>query len=398
VSPAVFTSSHYRLGRSQRLLWGLIFPRRSHKAEISLPGALLILLSMGIGLAAYNSSSNILFITLSLLLSSLILSGLLSWQNLRHVEAELLACSGCRAGVRSFIGASIGKTRGRGPAWGLWCEFAAWPQGLLPSRSSESEHPGSRTSLRQRLSRADSLRSEGRVHLGLQVPPGQSLEAQWEWVPPSRGEWIVSLEGLGSQFPFGFLRKVLSLRKEARVIVRPAPLRVERLQAGGPGGSQGGSSRQVRGDGVDLAGLRRYQEGDSHRLVHWKASARQRQLLVRVNADERRASWCLRLDPFASHWRESDQFEKAVSLAAMLASQLHQEGTLRLLHLVGTPPVRVRTVQDLETWLDLVSCSSASSGTAVHAAETPRLAFLDIVPAGPSGVAAVHHGATYYIA
>ena len=55
-----------------------------------MPGLVLIGLALGIGSAAYNTASNILFITLSLLLACLILSGVMSWLNLRGVCWRLL--------------------------------------------------------------------------------------------------------------------------------------------------------------------------------------------------------------------------------------------------------------------------------------------------------------------
>ena len=69
-----------RRGRRARftwsaLLWALVYPQRGQRIRPTLPGVVLIGLSLGLGMAAYNSSSNILFITLSLLLSCLILSG-----------------------------------------------------------------------------------------------------------------------------------------------------------------------------------------------------------------------------------------------------------------------------------------------------------------------------------
>ena len=65
------------------LLWALIFPQRSQRIKVTLPGVMLIALAFGIGTAAYNAANNILFITLSLLLACLVLSGVLSWLNFR---------------------------------------------------------------------------------------------------------------------------------------------------------------------------------------------------------------------------------------------------------------------------------------------------------------------------
>ena len=53
----------------RRALWGLIWPRRFERIQPTISGVVLIGLSFGIGTAAYNYSSNILFIALALLLS-----------------------------------------------------------------------------------------------------------------------------------------------------------------------------------------------------------------------------------------------------------------------------------------------------------------------------------------
>ena len=73
----------------RRVLWGLLWPRRQQRIQPTVSGLVLIGLSLGIGTAAYNSASNILFIALSLLLACLILSGVLTWLNLRHVDWQL---------------------------------------------------------------------------------------------------------------------------------------------------------------------------------------------------------------------------------------------------------------------------------------------------------------------
>ena len=51
------------------VLWSIIHPQRGHRILPTVPGVVLIALCLGLGTAAYNTSSNILFITLSLLLS-----------------------------------------------------------------------------------------------------------------------------------------------------------------------------------------------------------------------------------------------------------------------------------------------------------------------------------------
>jgi hypothetical protein len=100
------------------LLWSMVCPRRGHRLLPTVSGTLLIAVAFGIGAAAYNSSNNILFITLSLLLSCLLFSGLLSWLNLRRVLWRLRVTGPLRAGhdalparLRSLAG-FLGAARG----------------------------------------------------------------------------------------------------------------------------------------------------------------------------------------------------------------------------------------------------------------------------------------------
>jgi len=70
------------------LLWTLVFPKKRHRIALTVPGLFLMALAMGIGSAAYNTSSNILFITLSLLLACLLgrLKGLPGEEAIRRLR------------------------------------------------------------------------------------------------------------------------------------------------------------------------------------------------------------------------------------------------------------------------------------------------------------------------
>ncbi|HYD84424.1 MAG TPA: DUF58 domain-containing protein, partial [Opitutus sp.] len=88
-------------------------------------GVLLIGLSLGIGLAAYNASNNILFITLSLLLACLILSGVLSWLNFRRVSWRLQVAPPLRAGQEAVVTLEVRNGKRVLPTYGLWFDVAA---------------------------------------------------------------------------------------------------------------------------------------------------------------------------------------------------------------------------------------------------------------------------------
>src|ERR1700712_147128 len=89
------------------LLWSMVFPAKRHRISPTVPGVFLMFLAMGIGSAAYNTASNILFITLSLLLACLLLSGLLSWFNFSGVCWRLLPQGPWRAGHEAIVAVEI---------------------------------------------------------------------------------------------------------------------------------------------------------------------------------------------------------------------------------------------------------------------------------------------------
>jgi uncharacterized protein (DUF58 family) len=116
-------------------------------------------------------------------------------------------------------------------------------------------------------------------------------------------------------------------------------------------GSQGQRTARA-GTGDDLLALRKYQQGDSHRLIHWKASARLGQLMIRQFAAESRDGYVLCLDSSAAVWTRPEQFELLCSLAATLAEDLFAAGRLRGVILNGGALRETRGLRDVEAWLD----------------------------------------------
>jgi uncharacterized protein (DUF58 family) len=147
------------------------------------------------------------------------------------------------------------------------------------------------------------------------------------------------------------------------------------------------------GGGTDLLALRRYAPGDSHRLIHWKASARAGRLLVRqfaAEAGERHVLW-LRTD--AAGWPRAEQFERAVSLAATLAEDLFRADRLAGVALDAGPPVTVRRGRDLEAWLDRLAVIAPRPAVAGEPAWARGGAgVITFAPDGRHAVSALLHG------
>src|SRR5687768_11942188 len=97
--------------------------------------------------------------------------------------------------------------------------------------------------------------------------------------------------------PFGLVERSAVGVDSAVLLVVP---RVRPLGRGGPAGGQGGggegSRRTISVHGEDDVSVREYRHGDDLRKVHWRATARTGELMVRLEERPWRAQATLLLD------------------------------------------------------------------------------------------------------
>lgn len=384
-----------RVGRGwdwTALLWWLVYPPRRHRVAMTLPGLLLMLLAVGIGTAAYNTASNILFLTLALLLACLLLSGLLSWVNFRGVSWRLQPGGPWRAGHEATVTVEVRNAKAWLPTYGLWFELTARPRRALEEAGGAADGK-----VRAVLAAAEREVARGRRALRERLEPGGGATVEWGHRPARRGEAVVELAGVGSLFPFGFLQK--SLRAGPRPVVVVWPAQVDYQWRGAAAARLGATGRRLprTGRGEELLALRAYAPGDAHGLIHWKASARAGRMLVRQFAAESVEGFGLVLDTPAEAWPRPEQFERLCSFAGTLAEDLFAAGRLHGVQFNGGPWLATRRVRDLEEVLDRLArlAPGADPIGAGRAGGTPpagarhRITF---VPEGGRGVTALLHG------
>jgi uncharacterized protein (DUF58 family) len=368
----------------KELLWSLLFPSRRHRISITVPGLFLMALSMGIGIAAYNTASNILFITLSLLLACLLLSGLLSWFNFMGICWRVRPMGAWRAGHETLVTVEVRNRKSWLPTYGLWFDFTLQPK-VSPAAMANEKEP----SVREVLRALEKSTMRGQTFLRDRIDPRGEATLDWVLKPARRGEAVVELVSVGSLFPFGFLKKNIGTGLRQTVLVWPALVEYQWQNAAAPQTGASGRHTARAGGGEDLLALRKYVQDDSHRLIHWKASARLGQLMVRQFAAESPDGFVLWLETPADVWVQPEQFELLCSFVATLAEDLFAAGRLDGV-IVNAGAVRIiRKVRDVEAFLDeLARLEPVPLAAAVRA--VPPAAFnRNLVTFAPTGVRGV---------
>jgi uncharacterized protein (DUF58 family) len=381
----------------RRALWNLLWPRRQERIQPTVSGVVLIGLAFGIGTAAYNSASNILFIALALLLSCLILSGVLAWLNLRRLDWTLEIEPPLRAGQEAEVGLLLRNGKAFMPTYALWFEFAAKSLERGEPARPESTITGKGIDVWAALKKAEESGSRGTVHLRSRLDPGGTTRLGWMFTPARRGVLRIELRGVGSLFPFGFLRKFSGTDLRREIPVWPAPVEYRRFAGGSPRRPEGESRQDRAGSEGEVMALRQYETGDSHRLIHWKASARSRELLIRQFSSQDSDACSLWLRTDASVWTRPEQFELLMSFAATLAQDLFRTGRLRSTAIDAARPSPARRVADLESFLDKLAEARplpAPPGAAAEETGQARTRFntLTFEPDGARGVSAHING------
>lgn len=317
---------HRRRFSWRGVVWMFIYPQRNARTGLTLSGLLVISLAIAIGVAAYNASSNILFLTLSLILGCIILSGILSWLNFRGLTWRIEATPPWRVGTDHPVTLVIRNEKRFLPSYAFWFEI--------------------------RLARGGEVRE---LALKQRLDPETEIRLETTLRPSHRGAEQIELISIHSLFPFGFLRKGMALDSTESVTVWPAPVEYRRLGVHAWQRTPAAELTKRVGQGGDLLALRRYQLDDSHRQIHWKASARLRQLMVRQTAAETGQGFSLWVDTSGNRWPRPEQFELLCSLAATIAEDLFTAGRLRSAGVGLQPPHPVRRVRELELFLDQLS-------------------------------------------
>jgi len=255
--------------------------------RITTVGLWYVLLSVLVGIAATNTGNNALYMVLSLMFSVLILSGIVSRENVRNLEAAVEPPG------------EVFANRPFSLAFTLKSKALFFPRWFLLFTLSRSAQPLLIPYLPRR---------------------GRSV-GQLDMMVGSRGVHRFPHAHVSSLFPFGFFRKGVRYPVDLEVLVFPelfaaAGVRPEEADQAGE------ESSRRSGPGHELHSLRNFRRGDDPRGIHWKQTARTGELIFTERESERSRRLSILFDNAVGDLADPvllSRFERLVSEAATAA-------------------------------------------------------------------------------
>jgi len=304
--------------------------------EITREGMAYLGIVLIVGIAALNTTNNLLFIVLAAMLAAIIVSGFASAAVLRGLELDVSAPEIAFAGksVTGYI--KLNNPRRMIPAFSVRVLSERKNKRKKKRRwewqKTEFVFPKKREWVRlpdytlRRKREAPQLPPifQDPVYFTF-VPPHAEAEAQVELLFSRRGRYNQDGFYLSTRFPFSFLVKSRRIKLTRDLLVYPALLESAEFLELLPR-ITGEHVTLLRGSGSELYRIREHTPEDPARFVDWKASAKTGSLKVREfsREDERRLR--IVFDNSLPGAVPAEAYEHAVSVAASLAFRFTNEG------------------------------------------------------------------------
>ena len=244
-------------------------------------GSIYLATTLILAVSAINTGNNALYIGVSLMLGSLLLSGLASKGGLKHLQADV--------GVLGDVWAG----RPAGGTLTLRNDSRIW-------------------NVRDVVLTSEALAEPVLIPL---VKRRQSITIDATFLFRKRGLAHVNSIDSYTRYPFGFFLKKRRLRITSEVVVYPKLLgdtTADRYRAAT--GDQTTANRP--GISSEIHSFREYSRGDSLRHVHWKKSASLGRWIMKQTDAEASKAVHVVVDPFLPKTAGEDAFEEMIAEAA----------------------------------------------------------------------------------
>jgi uncharacterized protein (DUF58 family) len=253
-------------------------------------GKAFIMVTIGVGLAAFNTGNNLLFLILGFMLSLIVLSGVMSETAIRGLRVSRRLPQRAFSGKVCLIELVLHNKKTRAPSYSLEIEDLA-----------------------------EDAPTERRCYF-LKVGPGAEQAAAYRRTLTRRGPLRFVGFRVATRYPFGIFEKWRVLANPAELLVYPALLSDQDLRHEMQSHGLDTPTQRI-GVGTEIAGLRSYESGDDARSIHWRRTASLGRLVVTERQSDASSQLTLLVDnarPDGATDFEG-RFERTLSRAATLA-------------------------------------------------------------------------------
>lgn len=310
-------------------------------------GTTFLVSTLILAIAAVNTGNNALYIAVTFMLGSLLLSGLASKGGLQTLDVEILGIDEAWA-MRPAAGRLRIRNRSR-----LW-------------------------SVRDLILVSEALAHAMHVPV---VPRRGEVTIEIDFYFPRRGLARVSAIEAYTRYPFGFVLKKRRLRVDSEVIVLPRIVEDDQAHERfvSVAGDQSTSSRT--GLGSEIHSFREYNRGDSLRHVHWKKSASLGRWIMKQTAVETSHSIVVVVDPWKPPHVSEEAFEEMVTAAASFVHHAARRGFDVTLALPRTT-VRARESESTVSLMRALALLEMSRESLVQVLDRDAVVFSVTTPFG----------------
>ncbi|MEQ8822535.1 MAG: DUF58 domain-containing protein [Sumerlaeia bacterium] len=286
-----------------------------HKRRyISIPmeGIIFVIVTLLIGLAAMNTSAQLLFLVFSMMCSFWILSALLATTTMRGLRVWRKSPRLAVAGQPTRVLLHVENRKRLAGSWSL--------------------------RVNDRLATGETIGAAFFPH----VPRRGDATQSYECIFPRRGLQKFASLAVATRFPFGLIERTLFFRDPAEILVLPGAIVLDDRILRQAQTDLGDQEVNAKGHGAGLYGLRRYRPGDPSRDIHWKVTARTGRLTLREYESEERRRGSVLFDnrlPHDANLDDREEFEKGLLLASSILGLLSEIGhEFELLTATGKVP------------------------------------------------------------
>jgi len=268
-------------------------PTASVRLRLTNSGLLWLVVALAVGAIAWYKSINLVLFVVYAMIVLLVINGLVSWISVRRARVTRIGTPPVFAGERVETGVTVSNVSSR-----------------VATVTVEDRVGEQRTNF-----------------LAYRVPGRTTVACMASRLFPQRGRFVAEVT-LSSAFPFGFLTCERP-SDSGEIVVLPKigvaePEGLLRWVVRQSGGEKRARRvlRRLTSDYAEVRGVRPYRPGDSIRNIHWRTSARRRELMVREYDTAPSPELLLLVEPWLpTNPAQTDlaRLESALSLAATVA-------------------------------------------------------------------------------